>query len=133
MNKPAHKKIIPNENVRGVVTITREKSSGLRRPTAGKAAPSPLLDFPVDTAPAKPEPLAEPRNDPDEVGLDPTLPTPTGPVSSGHQVPDSPSEEEDADGRSVTEQLFESGAAIAERDKVHEATRAIKTGKRSES
>ncbi len=132
MNKPAHKKNISAGKVRSVVTIARDQSTGHRRPTVAIAVPAPLLDFPVDAAPTEAEPLAEPRIDPDEVGLDPTLPTRTGPVFSGHQVPDSPSEEEDTEGRSITEQLFETGAEEAERDTVHEAARASKTSKRSE-
>jgi hypothetical protein len=43
------------------------------------------------------------------------------PDSSGHQVPDAPSEDEDEDGRSETEQLVEEGAEEAERDQIQQA------------
>jgi len=46
------------------------------------------------------------------------------PGSSGHQAPESPSEDEDDEGRSETEQLVEEGVAEAERDQMLQAARA---------
>ena len=46
------------------------------------------------------------------------------PGSSGHQVPESPSEDEDDEGRSETEQLVAEGAMEAERDRMFQAARA---------
>ena len=46
------------------------------------------------------------------------------PGSGGHQVADSPSEDEDAEGRSETEQLVDEGVVEAERDQAAAAARA---------
>jgi hypothetical protein len=46
------------------------------------------------------------------------------PGSEGHQARESPTEEEDEDGRSETEQLVEEGVEEAERDQVLQAARA---------
>jgi len=50
------------------------------------------------------------------------------PDSSGHQIPESPSEEEDEEGRSESEQLAEKGVENAEREQVLQA--AIEAGKK---
>jgi hypothetical protein len=44
------------------------------------------------------------------------------PGSAGHQAPESPSEDEDAEGRSETEQLVDDGVAEAGRDQVRQST-----------
>ena len=49
-----------------------------------------------------------------------------GPGSLGRQAPESPSEDEDDEGRSETEQLVEGGVAEAERDQMVQAARAAK-------
>ena len=46
------------------------------------------------------------------------------PGSAGHQTPESPSEDEDAEGRSETEQLVEEGVEEAQRDQMLQAARA---------
>ena len=46
------------------------------------------------------------------------------PDSTGDQVPESPSEDEDDEGRSETEQLVDEGAEEAERDRMFQAARA---------
>lgn len=46
------------------------------------------------------------------------------PGSSGHQVPESSNEDEDAEGRSETEQLVNDGAIEAARDRMLQAARA---------
>jgi hypothetical protein len=46
------------------------------------------------------------------------------PDSTGEQVPESPSEDEDDEGRSETEQLVDEGAEEAERDRMFQAARA---------
>ena len=48
------------------------------------------------------------------------------PGSLGRQAPESPSEDEDDEGRSETEQLVEGGVAEAERDQMVQAARAAK-------
>ena len=46
------------------------------------------------------------------------------PGSSGHQAPESPSEDEDEEGRSETEQLVDQGVEDAEHDQMLQAARA---------
>ena len=46
------------------------------------------------------------------------------PGSAGRQAPESPSEDEDQEGRSQTEQLVDEGAEEAERDRMFQAARA---------
>jgi hypothetical protein len=46
------------------------------------------------------------------------------PGSTGRQVPESPSEDEDDEGRSESEQLVEEGVEEAERDQMLQAARA---------
>ncbi len=46
------------------------------------------------------------------------------PGSAGHQARESPSEDEDQEGRSETEQLVDEGALEAERDRMIQASRA---------
>jgi hypothetical protein len=60
---------------------------------------------------------------PEEKRDDPT------PDSTGHQVPESPSEEEDDEGRSESEQLAEKGVENAEREQVLQAS--IEAGKKN--
>lgn len=53
------------------------------------------------------------------------------PGSAGRQAPESPSEDEDEEGRSETEQLVDAGAEEAERDRMFQAARdATKTDAR---
>jgi hypothetical protein len=48
------------------------------------------------------------------------------PGSVGHQAPESASEDEDPEGRSVTEQLVDNGVEAAIREQVNQAARATK-------
>lgn len=48
------------------------------------------------------------------------------PGSEGQQAPESPSEDEDDEGRSETEQLVEEGAEEADRDRMSEAAKRAK-------
>jgi len=91
---------------------------------------TPGLSGDDETAPG--ELSAGPDQDPPEAGVDPTLPT--NPVHGvpGHQLPESPSEDEDEEGRSTTEQVFDGGALQAERDKVSAAARAAEKDKRGD-
>mgnify|MGYP007080185809 CR=1 FL=1 len=86
--------------------------------------------LPLPPESAEPELTAGPDQDTPEPGLDPTLPTNPAHGAAGHQVPEKANEDEDAEGRSMGEQLFNSGARAAEQDKVH---RAAHTGERTES
>lgn len=49
------------------------------------------------------------------------------PGSEGRQAPESDSEDEDAEGRSETEQLMDDGVEAARRDQVKQAAQAAKT------
>ena len=51
------------------------------------------------------------------------------PGSAGHQAPESPSEDEDAEGRSETEQLVDEGAEAADRDRMLQAARRAEKNK----
>ena len=51
------------------------------------------------------------------------------PGSVGHQVPETPSEDEDDEGRSETEQLVDQGAEEAERDRAFQAAEKANGGK----
>ena len=51
------------------------------------------------------------------------------PGSTGHQAPESPSEDEDAEGRSETEQLVDEGAEAADRDRMLQAARRAEKNK----
>ena len=51
------------------------------------------------------------------------------PGSEGREIPESPSEDEDDEGRSETEQLVDEGAEEAERDRVLQAARAAERNK----
>lgn len=55
------------------------------------------------------------------------------PSSSGHQVPEAPSEDEDDEGRSETEQLVDEGMEEASRDRMFQAARATGKSNRRES
>jgi hypothetical protein len=48
------------------------------------------------------------------------------PGSAGHQTPESASDDEDSEGRSVTEQLVDDGVEAAIREQVKQAARATK-------
>ena len=51
------------------------------------------------------------------------------PGSAGRQAPESPSEDEDAEGRSETEQLVDEGAEEADRDRMLQAARTAEKSK----
>ena len=54
------------------------------------------------------------------------------PASTGRQVPDSPSEDEDDEGRSETEQLVDEGAEEADRDRMFQAAHETEKSDRRE-
>ncbi len=77
---------------------------------------------------AKGEFGAKPRPDPKEAVLE-ALPESQRwnplPGSAGHQTPETASEDEDDEGRSEAEQLFDDGVEAAERDQARQAGRAV--------
>jgi hypothetical protein len=78
----------------------------------------------ADYEQAKRELMGEPDMDRQEAILE-SLPETNRsdpmPGSTGRQVPESPSEDEDDEGRSETEQLVDEGAEEAERDRMFQA------------
>jgi hypothetical protein len=105
----------------------RPKVSSLSDPSSGSASFDPSSSFPrelADSPPrAKPDGIADAELDAPEDGLDPTLPCNTVKGALGHQIKETPSEDEDDEGRDLTELLAEAGAQEAERDTVRKATR----------
>ena len=90
-------------------------------------------EWAIGSGSAKPEVVAESELDTPEEGLDPTLPENPVHGAPGHQVKEPSSEDEDDEGRSVTEQLIDEGAKEAEQDKVNQGTRAGVKNDRSKS
>jgi hypothetical protein len=113
----------------------RPKVSAIDRPQTESTSsePSSALprELPVSTRPAKPNAVADSELDRPEEGRDPTLPENAVHGAPGHQVKEPRSEDEDDEGRSMTEQLTEAGAQEAEQDKVKQATRATPRSYRS--
>jgi hypothetical protein len=90
---------------------------------------------PEDHAQARRELTGETDIDPQEALLD-EIPESKRwdpvPGSTGHQAPESPSEDEDDEGRSETEQLVDEGVNEAERDRMLQAAREIEKNDRRE-
>jgi len=104
--------------------VTREQVQARARELAQIAGRAPLLVSQADYAQAKVDLTGETDLDRQDAILD-ALPEETRwnpvPGSTGHQVPESPSEDEDDEGRSETEQLVDEGAMAAERDRLRQA------------
>jgi hypothetical protein len=105
----------------------RPKVSSLSDPSSGSASSNSSSSFPralADSPPlARPNAIADAELDAPEDGLDPTLPRNTAKGAPGHQIKETPSEDEDDEGRDLTELLAKAGAQEAERDTVRKATR----------
>ena len=82
--------------------------------------------------PDKLKSVADSELDLPEEGLDPTLPGNLVHGLPGHKIKEPPSEDEDDEGRSLAEQLFEEGVEEAEQDKVNRAVRASMRSNRRE-
>jgi len=107
--------------------VTREKVQARARELALIAGRTPLLVSQSDYAQARRELTGESDLDlqdaildalPEEKRWDPV------PGSAGQQAPETPSEDEDDEGRSETEQLVDTGAVEAERDRQRQADEA---------
>jgi hypothetical protein len=114
-------------NSAGIGTVTREMVHARARELALLAGYAPADVRQSDYEQAKRELTGESDIDrqdavldsfPEEKRWDPV------PGSAGHQVPESPDEDEDEEGRSETEQLVDEGAEEAERDRMFQAARA---------
>ena len=115
------------ENDVGIGPPTRKMAQARARELALMAGRVPPHVTQADYEQAKRELMGEPDMNQREAILE-SLPEtnrsdPT-PDSTGRQVPESPSEDEDDEGRSETEQLVDEGAEEAERDRMFQAARA---------
>ena len=112
-------------NHKAVKAITRKSAL-----VAGRDPP-PVTQ--VSRTPAKRKQAGGTGEGPEETEIESvpeTKPWDLVPGSTGHQVPDSPSEDEDDEGRSKTEQLVDDGAVEAERDRMRQAAQAAEQANR---
>jgi len=126
------KKNLPNkgvltENSADIGPVTPTMVAARARMLAAFAGRDPAHSSPADRKEAGREltgatesapPEEKPVSVPESERWDPL------PGSVGHQAPESADEDEDAEGRSETEQLFDQGVAKAERDRMHQAAKA---------
>jgi hypothetical protein len=121
---PLNKGIIM-ENAAGTGTVTSAMVEARARELAainGRSQPSE-----ADYQQAKRELTGEAETDPQEENVE-SIPESDGwdrvPGSTGRQAAESPGEDEDAEGRSESAQLFEEGVSEAEHDQMRRAARA---------
>ena len=123
------------ENDTGVGLPTREMVQARSRELALIAGRVPPHVTQADYEQAKRELMGEPDIDRQEAMLE-SLPETNRsdpmPGSTGVQVPESPGEDEDDEGRSETEQLVDEGAEEAERDRMFQAAHEIEKSDRRE-
>jgi hypothetical protein len=133
---PAHtswhmEKNSPNKDVltaNSIVTgpVTRDMVHARARERALNAGRSPLQVSQVDYEDARRELTGESDVDRQEAMLYSMPEAKTGdivPDSNGHQVPESPNEDEDIEGSNASAQLVEDGINEAERDQMLQAAR----------
>src|SRR5205823_1668405 len=123
---PLNKGIIM-ENAAGIGTVTSEMVEARARELAainGRRSSEPSE---ADYQQAKREPTGESETDPQEENRE-SQPKSDGwdpvPGSAGRQAADSLGEDEDAEGRSESAQMFEEGISEAEHDQMRQASRA---------
>ena len=115
------------ENDVGIGEPTRKMAQARARELALMAGRVPPHVTQADYEQAKRELMGEPDMDRREAILESIPETNRSdpmPASTGRQVPESTSEDEDDEGRSETEQLVDEGAEEAERDRMFQAARA---------
>jgi hypothetical protein len=125
MNKNPLTKGVIAENFAGLGTVTREMVQKRAIELAlinGRTADN---VSPADFAQAKRELTGGSDLDPQEAGLEaiPESDLQDAPGSSGRQLPKSPDDEEDSEGRSIGEQLVNEGVDEAEHDQMLQAAR----------
>ena len=127
MGKNPLSKGVLTENAVGIGPVTREMVHARTRELALIAGRAPPHVTQADYEQAKRELTGEADMDRQEAMLE-SLPEAKRwdpvPGSTGRQVPESPSEDEDDEGRSESEQLVDEGAEEAERDQMFQAARA---------
>ena len=126
MKKKHLNKGVLTENSAGIGPVTREMVHMRTRELAVEAGRAPPQVSQVDYEQAKRELTGESDTDRQEAMLNSIPETERWdpvPGSAGHQTPEAPSEDEDAEGRSATEQLVDKGAEEAGRDRKLRAAR----------
>ena len=122
---PLNKGIIM-ENAAGIGTVTSEMVEARARELAAING-HPFKPSEADYQRAKRELTGEAETDPQEESSE-SIPDSEGwdpvPGSTGRQAADSPGEDEDAEGRSESAQMFEEGVTEAEHDQMRQASRA---------
>jgi hypothetical protein len=135
MKKNPLNKGILTENSIGVGPVTREMVHARACELAVIAGRAPLHVSQADYEQAKRELTGEPDIDRQEAMID-SIPEAKRwdpvPGSAGHQALEAPSEDEDDEGRSETEQLVDEGAEEAQRDQMLQAARATEKKNRHE-
>jgi len=135
MEKNPLNKGVLTENSVGIGPVTYAMVHARARELALIAGRPPPHVAQVDYDQAKRELTGEPVIDPPEAMLE-SIPESERwnpvPGSSGHQAPESPSEDEDDEGRSESEQLAEEGVGEAEHDQMLQAARAAAKNDRLE-
>ena len=127
MKKNPLTKGVLTDNSIGIGPVTRDLVQARTRELAVIAGRTPQQVTQADYERAKRELTGETDIDRQDAALD-ALPEEKRwdpvPGSTGHQAAESPSEDEDAEGRSETEQLVDEGAIEAARDRQLQAARA---------
>ena len=126
MGKNPLSKGVLTENSVGIGPVTREMVHARTRELALIAGRAPPHVTQADYEQAKRELTGEADMDRQEAMLESIPETKRWdpvPGSTGRQVPESPSEDEDDEGRSESEQLVEQGVAEAEHDQMLQAAR----------
>jgi hypothetical protein len=135
MDKNPLNKGVLTGNAVGIGPVTRAMLQARARELALIAGHAPPHVSQVDYEQAKRELTGESDLDRQEAVLE-SIPEAKRwdpvPGSTGRQLPESPSEDEDAEGRSETEQLVEEGAEEAGRDQMLQAARAAEKKNRRE-
>jgi hypothetical protein len=136
MNKNPLNKGVLTENAVGIGPPTRKMVRARSRELALISGRVPPHVSQADYEQAKRELMGEPDMDRQEAILE-SLPETNRsdpmPASTGSQVPESPSEDEDDEGRSETEQLVDEGAVEAERDRMFQSAHETENSDRRES
>src|SRR5438552_18380813 len=132
---PLNKGIIM-ENAAGIGAVTSEMVEARAGELAAINGHPSSEPSEADYQQAKRELTGEPEMDPQEQALE-AIPESDGwnpvPGSTGRQAADSLGEDEDAEGRSESAQMFEEGVTEAEHDQMRQAYRADEKSDESES
>jgi len=132
---PLNKGIIM-ENADGIGTVTPAMVEARARELARINGHNPSKPTEADYQQAKRELTGEQQIDPREENLE-SVPESENwdpvPGSTGRQAADSLGEDEDAEGRSESAQMFEEGVTEAEHDQMRQASRADETSDEPEA